>query len=300
MKFMNFSHSELPEVQLGCDFAGRCLDVTQAISTGLISRPNASSLEDVLRVEGGLARLENSVAALADEPDRAAELPMRDWSELRLRAPVRNPQKIIGIGLNYHDHADEVDLPKPEEPLLFAMFANAIIGPEEDILIPQMSDQIDFEAEMGVVIGRRGRHIPVGEAVDYIAGYTIVNDVSARDLQFSDNQWIRGKTFDTFAPIGPCMATTTDLADGDGLAIALRLNGETMQESNTRNLIFKVPELVSYVSRVLTLEPGDVIATGTPAGVGFTRTPPVFMQPGDVVEIDLEGVGTLRNRVAKE
>ncbi len=163
-----------------------------------------------------------------------------------------------------------------------------------------MSDQIDFEAEMGVVIGRRGRHIPVGEALDYIAGYTIVNDVSARDLQFSDNQWIRGKTFDTFAPIGPCMVTTTDLSDGDGLAIALRLNGVTMQESNTRNLIFKVPELVSYISRVLTLEPGDVIATGTPAGVGFTRTPPVFMQPGDVVEIDLEGVGTLRNRVAKE
>ena len=300
MKFMNFSNSKSPEVQLGCDLSGRCLDVTQAISTGLIPLPGACSLEDVLGVEGGLARLENSVAKLADEQDRAAELPMRDWSELRLRPPVRNPQKIIGIGLNYHDHADEVDLPKPEEPLLFAMFANAIIGPEEDILIPQMSDQIDFEAEMGVVIGRRGRHIPVGEALDYIAGYTIVNDVSARDLQFSDNQWIRGKTFDTFAPIGPCMATTTDLADGDGLAIALRLNGETMQQSNTRNLIFKVPELVSYVSRVLTLEPGDVIATGTPAGVGFTRTPPVFMQPGDVVEVDLEGVGTLRNRVAKE
>ena len=300
MKFMNFSNSESPEVQLGCDFAGRCLDLTRAISTGLIPFPNVSSLEDVLGAEGGLALLENRVAALGDEPDRVAELPTRDWGELRLVAPVRNPQKIIGIGLNYHDHAAEVDLPKPEEPLLFAMFANAIIGPEEDILIPEMSDQIDFEAEMGVVIGRRGRHISVGEALDYIAGYTIVNDVSARDLQFSDNQWIRGKTFDTFAPIGPCIVTTTDLAGGDGLAIALRLNGETMQESNTRNLIFKVPELVSYVSRVLTMEPGDVIATGTPTGVGFTRKPPVFMKPGDVVEIDLEGVGTLRNRVARE
>ncbi len=300
MKFMNFSDARSPEVQLGCDFEGRCFDVTRAISTGLIPLPDASSLEDVLGVEGGLARLESSVGALAGEPDRSAEWPMRDWGELRLRAPVRKPQKIIGIGLNYHDHADEVGLPKPEEPLLFAMFANAIIGPDEDILIPEMSDQIDFEAEMGVVIGQRGRHIPVDEAVDHIAGYTIVNDVSARDLQFSDNQWIRGKTFDTFAPIGPCVVTTNELADGDGLAIALRLNGETMQESNTRNLIFKVPELVSYASRVLTLEPGDVIATGTPAGVGFTRKPPVFMKPGDVVEIDLEGVGTLRNRVSRE
>ncbi len=300
MKFMNFSDARSPEVQLGCDFEGQCLDVTRAISIGLIPFPDASSLEDALRAEGGLARLDNSVAALAGEPDRPEAWPTRDWSELRLRAPVRNPQKIIGIGLNYHDHADEVGLSKPEEPLLFAMFANAIIGPEEDILIPEMSDQIDFEAEMGVVIGRRGRHIPVGEALDYIAGYTIVNDVSARDLQFSDNQWIRGKTFDTFAPIGPCVVTTSDLADGDGLAIALRLNGVTMQESNTRNLIFKVPELVSYASRVLTLEPGDVIATGTPAGVGFTRKPPVFMKPGDVVEIDLEGVGTLRNRVSRE
>lgn len=300
MKFINFANSGSSEVRLGCDLSDRCLDVTEAISTGLISYPTVSSLEDVLRLDGGLARLENSIATLSDSSHHDVELPTKIWSELHLRAPIQTPQKIIGIGLNYHDHADEVGLPKPEEPLLFAMFANAIIGPEEDILIPEMSDQIDFEAEMGVVIGRRGRHIPIGETLDYIAGYTIVNDVSARDLQFSDNQWIRGKTFDTFAPIGPCMVTTTDLADGDGLTITLRLNGETMQTSNTRNLIFKVPELVSYTSRVLTLEPGDVIATGTPSGVGFSRKPPVFMKPGDIVEIDLEGVGTLRNRVARE
>src|SRR5947208_1172613 len=154
-----------------------------------------------------------------------------------------------------------------------------------------------IEAELGVVIGRRARHVPVETALDYIAGYTIVHDVSARDLQFSDGQWLRAKSFDTFAPMGPCLVTRATLGDADGLTIELRLNGKTMQKSNTRNLIFKVPDLVSYISQVMTLEVGDVIATGPPVGVGFARTPPWFLKPAVSVEIDIEVIGTLRNSV---
>jgi 2-keto-4-pentenoate hydratase/2-oxohepta-3-ene-1,7-dioic acid hydratase in catechol pathway len=161
-----------------------------------------------------------------------------------------------------------------------------------------MSDQIDYEAELAVVIGRRARYVSAENAVQHVAGYTIFNDVSARDLQFSDGQWVRAKSFDTFAPMGPYLVTPDALGDGDGLDIELRLNGKTMQKSNTGNLIFKVPELVSYISKVMTLEVGDVIATGTPAGVGFVRNPQVFMKPADVVEIDIEGIGQLRNSVA--
>ena len=225
---------------------------------------------------------------------------MQQIGGFRPRQPVFTPQKLIGIGLNYHDHAKEVGKTLPKEPLLFAMYPNAVIGYDDTIAIPAMSDKIDYEAELGVIIGRRGRHIPVDEAVDYVAGYTIINDVSARDLQTSDSQWIRGKSFDTFAPMGPCMVGTSVLGDGDGLDIRLRLNGETMQDSNTRNLIFKVPDLVSYISRIMTLEPGDVISTGTPSGVGVGRKPQVFLKPGDVVEVEVEGIGTLRNAVIKE
>jgi 2-keto-4-pentenoate hydratase/2-oxohepta-3-ene-1,7-dioic acid hydratase in catechol pathway len=208
------------------------------------------------------------------------------------------PQKLIGIGLNYKDHVEETKLQPPKQPLLFGMYANAIVGPEQAIILPPMSRQVDFEAELGVVIGRRARHVPVKQAVEYVAGYTIINDVSARDLQFADGQWLRAKSFDTFAPMGPYLVTPHTLRDGDGLDIELRLNGKTMQKSNTRNLIFKVPDLISYISEVMTLEVGDVIATGTPAGVGFVRNPQVFMSPGDVVEIDIEGIGQLRNPVA--
>src|SRR5206468_3746185 len=197
------------------------------------------------------------------------------------------------------DHVEETKAPTPKQPLLFAMYSNAIIGPDEPIVIPPMSRQVDYEAELAVVIGRRARHVTPDAALDYVAGYTIVHDVSARDLQFSDGQWLRAKSFDTFAPLGPYLVTKENLGDADGLGIELRLNGKTMQKSNTRNLIFKVRDLVSYISQVMTLEVADVIATGTPGGVGFTRTPPVFMKRGDVVEIEIERIGTLRNSVVE-
>ncbi len=209
MKFMNFSRADDSSVRLGCELGQHCLDVTGAITAGHIRFNEVSSIEEALRIEGGIGVLEKQLHGLESDLSGLGTDLLLPASELRLRQTVFHPEKIIGIGLNYHDHADEVAMTRPEQPLLFAMFANTIIGPGESIIIPEMSDQIDFEAEMGVVIGRRGRHIPVEEAIEHVAGYTIVNDVSARDLQFSDNQWIRGKSFDTFAPIGPCLVTTS-------------------------------------------------------------------------------------------
>jgi 2-keto-4-pentenoate hydratase/2-oxohepta-3-ene-1,7-dioic acid hydratase in catechol pathway len=204
---------------------------------------------------------------------------------------------LIGIGLNYKDHAAEVNLPLPKQPLMFGMCSNAIVAHERPIVIPPMSKQVDYEAELGVVIGRRARNVSTRTALQFVAGYTIINDVSARDLQFSDGQWLRAKSFDTFAPMGPFLVTREDLGDADGLAIEMRLNGRTLQKSSTGNMVFKVADLVSYVSEVMTLEVGDVIATGTPAGVGFVRNPQVFMKPGDTAEVEIEGMGVLRNPV---
>ena len=297
MKFMNFSIPGSEGVRLGLMQDEKCLDLSKTKLGGPSDSKMPTLLEDVLHQNNGLQSLEERLSAM--DMTSVEEFTILSGG-FRPRQPVFAPQKIIGIGLNYHDHAKEVKKTLPQEPLLFAMYSNAVIGYDDEITIPAMSDRIDYEAELGVIIGRRGRHIPIDKAIDHIAGYTIVNDVSARDLQSSDLQWIRAKSFDTFAPMGPCIVGTSVLGDGDGLDIRLRLNGEVMQDSNTRHLIFKVPELVSYISRVMTLEPGDVISTGTPSGVGVGRRPQVFLKPGDVVEIDLEGIGTLRNAVIKE
>jgi 2-keto-4-pentenoate hydratase/2-oxohepta-3-ene-1,7-dioic acid hydratase in catechol pathway len=297
MKYMNFSKPESKDVQLGLMLDEGCLDLNAVRIEGQISFETPTLLEDVLRQNNGLQDLEKRLLAMDLSSLEEFVIPTGSF---RPRQPVFAPQKVIGIGLNYHDHAKEVGKSLPTQPLLFAMYPNAVIGYDDAIVIPAMSDKIDYEAELGVIIGRRGRHIRVDEAIDYVAGYTIVNDISARDLQSSDSQWIRGKSFDTFAPMGPCMVGTSALGDGDGLNIRLRLNGETMQDSNTRNLIFKVPNLVSYISQIMTLEPGDVISTGTPSGVGVGRKPQVFLKPGDLVEVELEGIGTLQNAVIKE
>lgn len=298
MKFMNFSRKNSPAVVcVGCVFGDTCLDITKAIGAGLLEFPRAVfTIEEVLEVKDGLPVLEDQLGGLKRSSSGIQSF-LFDPSDITCHAPITHPQKLIGVGLNYKDHVEEIKGQTPKQPLLFGMYANAIIGPEEPIVIPPMSQQVDYEAELGVVIGRRARQVPVENAVDYAAGYTILNDVSARDLQFADGQWLRAKSFDTFAPMGPYLVTRNSLGDGDGLAIELRLNGKTMQKSNTRNLIFKVPDLISYISKVMTLEVGDVIATGTPGGVGFVRNPQVFMKPGDVVEIEIEGIGQLRNRV---
>src|SRR5262245_4974715 len=294
---MNFSRKNAPNViRLGCVFGDTCFDITKAIGDDLLEFPRvAFTIEEALHVKDGLTLLEEQLGKLK-RSSSGIQTFLFQASDVRLHAPIVHPQKLIGIGLNYKDHVEELKAQTPKLPVLFAMYANAILDPDKPIIIPSMSQQVDYEAELGVIIGRRARHVNLETAVDYVAGYTIINDVSARDLQFSDGQWLRAKSFDTFAPMGPYLVTRQTLSDGDGLDIALRLNGKTMQKSNTRNLIFKVPDLVSYISKVMTLEVGDVIATGTPGGVGFVRNPQVFMKPGDTVEIDIEGIGQLRNR----
>jgi acylpyruvate hydrolase len=212
-------------------------------------------------------------------------------------APVPRPGKLICIGLNYRDHAAESKMAIPERPVVFSKFASAVIAPGESVVLPATSIQVDYEAELAVVIGRRAKNVSAGRALDYVLGYTAFNDVSARDFQFADGQWQRGKSCDTFAPMGQQIVTTDEIPDPHRLSIKLVLNGQTMQDSNTDQLIFGVPALIEFLSQTITLEPGDVIATGTPAGVGFARKPPVFLRSGDVMEVKIDGIGTLNNPV---
>ncbi|HTK73828.1 MAG TPA: fumarylacetoacetate hydrolase family protein [Gemmataceae bacterium] len=235
-------------------------------------------------------------AAAADRSPRAVRVAA---GQVELLPPVPDPPKILCIGLNYRDHAKENNRAIPTEPVLFAKFHNTLIGPDDPIRLPNVSQKVDYEAELVVVIGKRGRDIPKARAMEHVAGYTIGHDVSARDWQFKgeEKQWVVGKTFDTFAPTGPHLITADEVPDPHKLDIKLRLNGEVMQDSNTREFIFQIPDLIAYLSQVVTLEPGDLIFTGTPPGVGVARKPPVFLKPGDVAEVEIEGLGVLRNPV---
>jgi 2-keto-4-pentenoate hydratase/2-oxohepta-3-ene-1,7-dioic acid hydratase in catechol pathway len=213
-------------------------------------------------------------------------------------APVPRPGKVVCIGLNYHDHAKEIGIEVPKMPTIFSKFSSCVIAPGEPVVIPASSTQVDYEAELAVVIGRRATHVPADRAYDYVLGYTAFNDVTARDFQFSDVQWQRGKSCDTFAPMGQTIVTTDEIADPHSLGITLTLNGAVMQSSNTSQLIFRVPQLIEFITKSITLEPGDVIATGTPAGVGFARKPPVFLKAGDVMEVAIDHIGGLGNPIA--
>ena len=257
--------------------------------------------------EGGFGRVEDDdVVRMGDElvaylvTGEAHDGPRIPLASIRPLAPVSRPAKIIGIGLNYRDHAAESGQPIPEEPILFPKFANSVIGPGEPILLPEATEQVDYEAELAVVIGRMTRDVSVDDALSYVAGYTCANDVSARDLQFRSSQWMLGKAIDTFLPIGPWLVTADEITDPQALAIRCVLNGRTMQDSSTAQMVFGVAELVAYISRTLTLEPGDLIATGTPPGVGAARTPPVWLEDGDEVTIEIEGIGTLTNPVRRK
>ena len=212
----------------------------------------------------------------------------------------RSEPKVVCVGLNYGEHASEQGAAAPDEPLLFAKTASALCGPDEPILLPPEADHVDAEAELVVVIGQTARRISKASALEAVAGYTCANDVSARNLQFGDGQWFRGKSFDTFCPLLPDVVPRAELGDASGLRVVQRLNGAVLQDGNTSDLIFGVPHLVAHVSNVLTLEPGDLILTGTPSGVGFVRKPPVALQEGDVVEVEVEGIGVLRNPVVAE
>lgn len=211
--------------------------------------------------------------------------------------PIERPQKIVCIGLNYRDHAEEQGVALPERPLLFAKWPNTLIGPGDPIRLPAISHEVDYEAELGVVIGERVSKVSVDTALDAVRGYVCANDVSGRDVQFADKQWVRGKSFDTFCPVGPELVPASDVPDPQALRIRAILNGEVMQDSTTANMVFGVAELVSFISQAITLEPGDLILTGTPAGVGVFRDPKVLLQPGDEITIAIDGVGALTNPV---
>lgn len=219
-------------------------------------------------------------------------------ADLRVLTPLANPSKILAVGLNYADHARESGVAAPEAPVFFAKLPNTLTGPGEPIVFRAAdSTQVDYEAELAVVIGRRARDVPVADALEVVLGYTVANDISARDAQFADGQWIRGKSFDSFCPLGPQIVTADEIGDVQSLRIACRVNGQTLQDGTTKEMIHGVAAIVSYASRFLTLEPGDLVLTGTPPGVGFARTPAVFLQDGDTVEVEIEGLGVLRNPV---
>jgi 2-keto-4-pentenoate hydratase/2-oxohepta-3-ene-1,7-dioic acid hydratase in catechol pathway len=237
----------------------------------------------------------------AAEAAERADAVQYEAAKTRLHAPVHDPRKIICIGLNYRDHAAESGAAIPREPILFSKYPTALIGHEEAIVLPAVSQEVDFEAELVIVVGKRGRHIAAASTLEYVAGYTVGHDVSARDWQLKKDgkQWMVGKTFDTFAPVGPVLVTADEVPDPHNLGIRLRVNGQTMQDSSTKQLIFGVADLIAYLSQVFTLEPGDLIFTGTPPGVGFARKPPVFLKGGDVVEVEIDGLGVLRNPVVQ-
>jgi 2-keto-4-pentenoate hydratase/2-oxohepta-3-ene-1,7-dioic acid hydratase in catechol pathway len=230
---------------------------------------------------------------------QADDLPRVDREAVTFLPPIDDPRKIICIGLNYRDHALEQGAPIPKEPVVFSKFPTALTGHEQPIRLPTVSHEVDFEAELVAVVGKAGKDLSPEHAAAHVAGYMIGHDVSARDWQKKKDgkQWLLGKSFDTFAPTGPWFVTADEVPDPHALPIRLRLNGQVMQESNTSQLIFSVPYLLHYVSQVFTLEPGDLLFTGTPAGVGFARQPPIFLKRGDVVEVEIEGLGVLRNPV---
>ncbi|MFT5367298.1 MAG: 2-keto-4-pentenoate hydratase/2-oxohepta-3-ene-1,7-dioic acid hydratase in catechol pathway [Candidatus Latescibacterota bacterium] len=239
----------------------------------------------------------NSARTAADKGEHAISA-----SDVKICAPIHNPEKVICIGLNYADHAAESGMPIPPEPVVFSKYASCIINPGDNIVAPSVSNEVDYEVELVVIIGKAGRNIPKSDALNHVAGYTVGHDVSARDyqLQKPGGQWMLGKTFDTFAPLGPDLVTPDEVGDPGNLDIRCSLNGEIVQSSNTSQLIFNIETLISYLSHVFTLTPGDIIFTGTPSGVGMGRTPQVWLKEGDVVVCEIDGLGRLENPVVSD
>jgi len=255
------------------------------------------SLEDLIVSELKIDEIDRLIDEISDE--EMMQITIKEEAAV-LKAPILSPPKIICLGLNYRDHAEESGSKIPEEPIIFMKPRTSIVGPEEPVVKPSFVKELDYEVELAIIIGRRGKNIPVSKAADYIFGYTVFNDISARDIQFKDGQWTRGKSFDTFAPIGPCITAASQIGDPKNLRLRTIVNGETRQNSSTNRMIFDVYEIIHHLSMVMTLEPCDIIATGTPGGVAaFMKPKPRFLQPGDIVEVEIEKIGTLRNPIVE-
>ena len=248
------------------------------------------------RGSDGLTALVTAAASATNDSSSSPAAPAVPLALTELLAPVPRPGKVVAIGRNYREHADEEGVEPPTAPLVFSKWPSSVVGHGDDIRWdPELTRQVDYEAELAVVIGRTARNVSESAALDHVLGYTCLNDVSARDLQFGDGQWVRGKSLDTFCPMGPILVTADELADPQDLAITCRVGAEVLQDSRTSQMYFSVATIISYLSRSFTLEPGDVIATGTPAGVGAFRDPPRFLGDGDRVTVEIEGIGSLVN-----
>ena len=297
MKLVRFSaNGQSP--RMGVLMDDRIGDLNASIAAALARRGvvRAQEIANALVPDSTRAFLEGGAATLE------AVASVKDWvtvprASARLHAPIADPGKFVCIGLNYRDHAEEANQPIPKEPPIFPKWNNAILDPGEPILRPRGSTQLDWEVELGVVIGKRTRFVTKDQALDHVFGYTIINDVSTRDFQFIGSQWAAGKIFDTAAPVGPYIADRAEIPDPHVLELKLWVNGTQMQTGNTKTFIFDVRYIVSYLSNLMTLEPGDLIATGTPPGVGFARKPQVFLQPGDQCRLEITGLGTIENPV---
>jgi acylpyruvate hydrolase len=297
MKLVRFStNGQTP--RLGVLQGDRIADLQASVAASLTRRGVTRA------AEVAAALVPNSTRAFLEGGPLVEETVagIKEWvtvpaNSARLHAPITDPGKFICIGLNYRDHAEEANQPIPKEPPIFAKWSNAILDPNEPILRPRGSNQLDWEVELGVVIGKTARFVSREKALDYVWGYTIINDVSARDFQFIGSQWMAGKIPETFAPVGPYIADRTDIPDPHVLELKLWVNGKQMQSGNTKTFIFDVRYIVSYLSGLMTLSPGDLIATGTPPGVGFARKPPVFLQPGDTCRLEITGLGQIENPV---
>ena len=302
MRLVTYSRMGVPSI--GVELNSGILDIPDAASHygrkyHIRGQNFPSMMMDLLQWESGIDVVRQIVTRYEQTPDNE-RLMTHPLSSIALEAPIPRPGKIIALGKNYLDHIQETFFEPEEYPVIFAKFPSCVIGPNDSIQIPSLSKKIDWEVELGIIIGKTCKDVPAKEALKTIAGYTIINDVTARDLQAQDGQFIRSKSLDSFCPMGPCLVTIDELGDASNLKMHTKVNGVMKQDSSTSNMMLKVPQIIEYLSKAFTLEPGDVIATGTPAGVGFTRTPPEYLKAGDEVEQHIEKIGYLRNGVVSK
>lgn len=295
MKLLTFSYNG--KTRIGVKVENKILDLTKA-ACELDKIDLATSY--FTSMETLLLKGEEGIDAVRDVISKAPKSSFLSDEEVEFLPPLLNPSKIICIGLNYYSHCKESNAAVPEHPIIFAKFASALLGHQKPIVRPSITEKLDYEAELAVVIGKEGKHIPASKALEYVIGYMNFNDVSARDIQLGDVQWIRGKTLDTFAPAGPYLVTADEIKDPQQLSLKCWINNELRQDSTTGDMIFDIPYLIEFISKGITLKTGDIIATGTPSGVAAFRNPPVFLKEGDAIRIEIGNLGVLENTVVDE
>jgi 2-keto-4-pentenoate hydratase/2-oxohepta-3-ene-1,7-dioic acid hydratase in catechol pathway len=301
MRLLSYEKNDV--VHLGLLINDKIVDVSMAYSSlfkGSLPSDMLSFLDEGEAALEKAKKVEQAITTSEDDLQSISDL-VFNMHEAKVVAPIPRPRKnVICLGLNYSEHAEETHSPLPEYPIFFTKPPTSIIGPNAPVLFPKNTYRVDYEAELAFVIGKRGRNISENDAYDYIVGYSVFNDITARDFQRRHAQWFKGKGLDTFAPMGPCIVTQDEVPNPHNLRISLKLNDTLMQNSTTQHMIFKMPTLLRYLTMDMTVEPGDIIATGTPSGVGFSRKPPIYLKLGDVMTVTVEQVGVLQNKVASQ